>query len=183
MDIETVLIKDILLVEDDPEDAQLTLAGLEEHDLASRVVVVHDGEKALDYLYGRGIFAMRPGGNPILVLLDLKMPKVNGLEVLRTIKADEQLRIIPVVVLSSSREARDVVGCYRYGANAYVVKPVDFGEFMKAVTQLGSFWTAVNEPPPVAWKGATGVQNGPAALPGKRKVEHKPPAPHPASGG
>ena len=91
---------------------------------------------------------MRPGGNPILVLLDLKMPKVNGLEVLKTIKADEQLRIIPVVVLSSSREARDVAGCYNHGANAYVVKPVDFDEFMKAIKQLGMFWAAINEPPP-----------------------------------
>jgi len=152
MDTEPIVIKNILLVEDDPQDAELTLAGLEKSHLASRVVVVHDGEKALDYLYRRGIFEMRPGGNPILVMLDLKMPKVNGLEVLKTIKADEHLRIIPVVVLSSSREARDVVGCYKYGANAYVVKPVDFGDFMKAVQQLGSFWTAINEPPPVVLK-------------------------------
>ena len=183
MDTETILIKNILLVEDDPEDAQLTLAGLEKNHLASRVVVVHDGEKALDYLYSRGIFEMRPGGNPILVVLDLKMPKVNGLEVLKTIKADEQLKIIPVVVLSSSREARDVVGCYRFGANAYVVKPVDFGDFMKAVTQLGTFWTAINEPPPVVWKEETGVQKGPGTFPGKTKVENKIPASHPASGG
>ena len=150
MDTEIETCKNILLVEDDPQDAQLTLAGLQEHDLASRVVVIYDGEKALDYLYRRGTFQTRPGGDPVLVLLDLKMPKVNGLEVLKTIKADDHLKVIPVVVLSSSREARDVVGCYKHGANAYVVKPVDFGEFMKAVQQLGVFWAATNEPPPGA---------------------------------
>ena len=158
MRAETNNLKNILLVEDDPQDAELTLAGLEEYQLANRIAVVHDGEKALDYLYRRGIFQMRAGGNPLLVLLDLKMPKVNGLEVLKAIKADEQLKTIPVVVLSSSREARDVVGCYQHGANAYVVKPVDFSEFMQAVKQLGIFWTAINEPPPIASREETGVQ-------------------------
>lgn len=173
MDTKIGNTKNILLVEDDPQDVELTLAGLEESHLTNRVVVVHDGEKALDYLYHRGIFQIRAGGNPILVLLDLKMPKVNGLEVLKTIKADAQLKIIPVVVLSSSREARDVVGCYKHGANAYVVKPVDFSEFMKTIIQLCNFWTAINEPPPIAWREEAGVQNGNETFPGKKAViEH-----------
>jgi CheY-like chemotaxis protein len=167
MDTKTANLKDILLVEDDPQDAELTLAGLEEYHLANRVVVVLDGEKALDYLYRRGIFQMRAGGNPILVLLDLKMPKVNGLEVLKTIKADEQLKIIPVVALSSSREARDVIGCYTHGVNAYVVKPVDFGEFMKVVRQLGNFWAAVNEPPPQTGREETSIQSDEVVCLGK----------------
>jgi CheY-like chemotaxis protein len=141
-------IRNILLVEDDPRDVDLTLAALEEYHLANTVLVVHDGAEALDYLYHRGKFKMRAGGDPILVLLDLKMPKVNGLEVLKIIKADECLKIIPVVVLSSSRETPDLVECYKHGVNAYVVKPVDFAEFMKAVKQLGIFWAAINEPPP-----------------------------------
>jgi CheY-like chemotaxis protein len=141
-------IKNILLVEDDPRDVELTLAALEEHNLANKVMVVHDGEEALDYLYCRGKFKVRTGGNPVVVLLDLKMPKVNGLEVLKTIKADEHLKIIPIVVLTSSREAPDLIECYKHGVNSYVVKPVDFSEFVRAVKQLGVFWAAVNEPPP-----------------------------------
>ena len=137
----------ILLAEDDPRDVELTLAALGESNLVNQVVVVTDGEQALDYLYRRGAFASRTEENPILVLLDLKMPKVNGLEVLKIIKADEKLCSIPVVVLSSSREAPDVVESYQHGVNAYVVKPVDFNEFMQAVKQLGIFWAAVNEPP------------------------------------
>jgi CheY-like chemotaxis protein len=148
MDTEIVNLKNILLVEDDPRDVELTLAALEEHHLTNRVFVVRDGEKALDYLYCRGEFTTRTGGHPIVMLLDLKMPKVNGLEVLKIIKADEYLKIIPVVVLSSSRETPDLVECYKHGANAYVVKPVDFADFMKAVKQLGIFWAAINEPPP-----------------------------------
>ena len=148
MDSDLKHIKTILLAEDDPQDAELTLTALEEHHLANKVAVVRDGEKALDYLYRRGEYQTRAIGNPILVLLDLKMPKVNGLEVLKIIKADEDLKVIPVVVLSSSREARDVVECYKHGVNAYVVKPVDFAEFMKSVKQLGIFWAAINEPPP-----------------------------------
>ena len=166
MNTELVPIKDILLVEDDPQDVELTLTWLEECHLAQRVAVVHDGEKALDYLYRRGIFQMRAGGNPILVLLDLKMPKVNGLEVLKTIKADEQLKIIPVVVFSSSREARDVIECYKLGVNAYVVKPMDFGEFMNAVKQLGLFWTALNEPPPQPWREEASIQGNEVAFRG-----------------
>jgi CheY-like chemotaxis protein len=148
MDTEIGDIRNILLVEDDPRDVELTLAALEEHHLANKVLVVNDGAEALDYLFRRGKFKARAGGNPIVVLLDLKMPKVNGLEVLKTIKADEFLKIIPVVVLSSSRETPDLIECYKHGVNAYVVKPVDFAEFMRAVQQLGIFWAAINEPPP-----------------------------------
>jgi CheY-like chemotaxis protein len=141
-------LKNILLVEDDPRDVELTLAAWEEHKLANKVTVARDGEEALDYLYSRGNFTSRAGGNPIFVLLDLKMPKVTGLEVLRQIKADPQLRAIPVIVLSSSREQPDLNECYELGVNAYVVKPVDFAEFMAAVKKLGIFWAAVNEAPP-----------------------------------
>lgn len=141
-------IKNILLAEDDLHDVELTLAALGEHNLANKVTVVRDGAEALDYLYRRGAFKTRVPGNPILMLLDLKMPKVNGLEVLKVIKADDDLRTIPIVVLTSSRETPDLTECYRHGVNAYVVKPVDFGDFMKAVKQLGVFWAAINEPPP-----------------------------------
>jgi CheY-like chemotaxis protein len=136
------------LVEDDPRDVELTLAALDEHKLANKVTLARDGEEALDYLYLRGNFTSRAGGNPIFVLLDLKMPKVTGIEVLRQIKADPQLRAIPVIVLSSSREQPDLNECYKQGVNAYVVKPVDFAKFTAAVKELGIFWTAVNEPPP-----------------------------------
>jgi CheY-like chemotaxis protein len=148
MDTEIGNIKNILLVEDDPRDVELTLAALEEHNLANKVLVVHDGAEALDYLYRRGKFKTRAGGHPIFVLLDIKMPKVNGLEVLRIIKAEENLKIIPVVMLTSSRETPDLAECYKNGVNAYVVKPVDFAEFIKAVKHLGIFWAAINEPPP-----------------------------------
>ena len=141
-------IKNILLAEDDPRDVELTLAALEEHHLANKVMVVRDGAEALDYLYRRGEFKHRDEANPILVLLDLKMPKVNGLEVLKIIKTDAELKTIPIVVLTSSRETPDLTECYRHGVNAYVVKPVDFGDFMKAVKQLGVFWAVINEPPP-----------------------------------
>jgi CheY-like chemotaxis protein len=154
MNPKTGNLKKILLVEDDPQDVELTLAALEEHHLANQVEVVHDGAQALDFLYRRGEFQTRASGQPILVLLDLKMPKVNGLEVLKRLKADAHLKIIPVVVLSSSREPTDLVECYQCGANAYVVKPVDFGEFMKAVRHLGLFWAAINEPPPLAGNGS-----------------------------
>jgi CheY-like chemotaxis protein len=162
MNTEKLDIKKILMVEDDPRDVELTLAALEEHHLANQVAVVRDGAEALDYLYRRGKFKARAAGLPVLVLLDLKLPKVSGLEVLKIIKADEHLKIIPVVVLTSSRETPDVAECYRHGVNAYVVKPVDFAEFMKAVKQLGIFWAAINEPPPIAWKEETEVQSGKA---------------------
>ena len=141
-------IKNILLVEDDSKDVELTLAALEENHLANRIVVLENGEEALDYLYERGKFEKRSGGNPIVVLLDNKMPKVNGLEVLKTIKADEKLKLVPVVVLTSSRETPDLVEFYKHGVNAYVVKPVDFADFMNVIKHLGIFWAAINEPPP-----------------------------------
>lgn len=141
-------LKRILLAEDNPKDVELTLAALDEHHLANEVVVVYDGAEALDYLYQRGTFAMRPSGNPAVVLLDIKMPKVDGLEVLKAIKADPNLKSIPTVVLTSSREERDLAKSYNQGVNAYVVKPVEFQEFITAVSNLGIFWALINEPPP-----------------------------------
>lgn len=138
----------ILLVEDDPHDVELTLTALEEYHLANEVVIARDGSAALDYLYRRGAYADRANGSPAVLLLDLKLPKVDGLEVLQQIKGDEKLRIIPVVVLTSSREERDMVASYRLGVNAYVVKPVDFHEFVNAIRELGIFWAIVNQPPP-----------------------------------
>lgn len=141
-------LRRILLVEDDPRDVELVLTALEEYNLANEVVIAHDGEEALDYLYRRGNFQIRPNGNPAVILLDLKLPKVNGLEVLQQIRADEKLRMTPVVVVTSSREERDLVESYKLGVNAYVVKPVDFHEFVNAVKELGVFWAVINEPPP-----------------------------------
>ena len=138
----------ILIVEDDPKDVELTLTALEEYNLANEVVVTRDGEEALDYLYCRGNFSTRSTGNPAVLLLDLKLPKVDGLEVLQQIRSDEKLSMIPVVVLTSSREERDMVASYKLGVNAYVVKPVDFHEFVNAVKELGIFWAVINEPPP-----------------------------------
>jgi len=138
----------ILMVEDDPKDVELTLTALEEYKLANEVVVAHDGAEALDYLYSRGRFAGRPNDNPAVMLLDLKLPKVDGLEVLKQIKSDEKLKLIPVVVLTSSHEEKDMVSSYKLGVNAYVVKPVDFHEFVNAVKELGVFWAVINEPPP-----------------------------------
>src|ERR1700677_409622 len=144
--------KHILLAEDDPRDAKLTLAALEAHQLPNQIFVVSDGEAVLDYLYCEGKFKGREGGNPVVLLLDLKMPKVNGLEVLKVMKGDRRLKTIPVVMLTSSRETPDLIECYNHGVNAYVVKPVNFGEFATAVKQLGVFWVAINEPPPNAGK-------------------------------
>lgn len=138
----------ILLVEDDPNDIELTLSALTESRLANEVVVARDGEEALDYLYRRGIYVSRAEANPAVMLLDLKLPKVDGLEVLERVKADPHLRAIPVVVLTSSREEQDLVKSYNSGTNAYVVKPVDFHEFVEAVRELGLFWVVVNHPPP-----------------------------------
>ena len=138
----------ILLVEDSSKDVELTLAALEEHDLANEVVVAHDGAEALNYLYRRGEYKMRERDNPAVVLLDIKLPKVDGLEVLRQIKSDPELETIPVVMLTSSREEKDLVDSYKLGVNAYVVKPVNFQEFVNAVKKLGVFWAIVNEPPP-----------------------------------
>jgi len=141
-------MKRILLVEDDPRDVELTLTALEEHNLANEVVVAHDGEEALDYLHCRGNFAERRDENPAVLLLDLKLPKLDGLEVLQRIKSDENFKTIPVVVLTSSREEKDMVTSYQLGVNAYVVKPVDFYEFVNAIKELGMFWAIINEPPP-----------------------------------
>ena len=138
----------ILLVEDDPKDTELTMTALEEYNLSNEVVVATDGEEALDYLYYRGKFQRRSGENPAVLLLDLKLPKVDGLQVLETIKADENLKMIPVVVLTSSREEQDMVRSYKLGVNGYVVKPVDFHEFVNAIKELGVFWAIINEPPP-----------------------------------
>jgi CheY-like chemotaxis protein len=138
----------ILMVEDDAKDVELSLTALEDYNLANEVVVVRDGEEALDYLYQRGQFKMRAGDNPAVILLDLKLPKVDGLEVLKQIKSEEKLRMIPVVVLTSSKEEKDMVASYKLGVNAYVVKPVDFHEFVNAIKELGAFWAVINEPPP-----------------------------------
>lgn len=147
-------LKRILLAEDSPNDVELTLGALAEHQLANEVVVVSDGAEALDYLLARGAFAGRESGNPAVVLLDLKMPRVDGLEVLRRMRAEETLKSIPVVMLTSSRLERDIVESYACGANAFVVKPVDFGDFVAAIKGLGLFWAVLNEPPPLAVRKA-----------------------------
>jgi DNA-binding response OmpR family regulator len=141
-------LKCILLVEDNLYDAELILAGLAENNIANKVVHVRDGEEALDYLYCRGKFTGRIDGNPVVVLLDLSLPKIGGLEVLRQVKIDEGLKIIPVVILTSSREDKDIIAGYEIGTNGYVVKPIDFHEFVDAIKQLGTFWAIVNQPPP-----------------------------------
>jgi CheY-like chemotaxis protein len=138
----------ILMVEDDPKDVELTLSALEDYNLANEVVVTSDGEEALNYLHCREKYRTRPDGNPAVILLDLKLPKVDGLEVLKQIKSDGKLKLIPVVVLTSSKEEKDMVASYKLGVNAYVVKPVDFHEFVNAIKELGAFWAIINEPPP-----------------------------------
>ncbi len=148
-------IRTILLAEDNPNDVELTLAAFAANRLLNEVVVTRDGAQTLDFLYRRNAYADRPAGAPALLLLDLKMPKVDGLEVLRVIKLDPRLKSIPVVVLTSSRQEQDLIRSYDLGVNAYVVKPVDFGEFVEAVKALGGFWAVVNEPPP-----ATGTADG-----------------------
>jgi CheY-like chemotaxis protein len=143
----------ILMVEDDPKDVELTMMALEGHNLANEVIVTRDGEEALDYLYRRGKYSTRSSGHPAVILLDLKLPKIDGLEVLRQVKSDPNLKIIPVVVLTSSNEEKDLVSSYKLGVNAYVVKPVDFHEFVNAIKELGVFWAIINAAPPAsAWK-------------------------------
>ena len=142
------LLKRILLVEDSPRDAELMLEALGANQLANEVVHVRDGADALDYLYRRGQFADRLDGQPALVLLDLKLPKVDGLEVLRQIKGDASLKMIPIVMMTSSREEQDLVNSYQLGVNAYVVKPMKFHDFVEAVKQVGGFWAVINEVPP-----------------------------------
>ena len=141
-------VKRILLAEDSPQDVEMTLVALQEHRLADEVMVVNNGAEALDYLYGRGAYTNHGNGVPVVVLLDLKMPKVDGLEVLRQIKSDPRLRRIPVVMMTSSREEQDLLKSYDLGVNAYVVKPVDFQRFLDAVRKLSCFWALINEPPP-----------------------------------
>src|ERR1700683_1767202 len=138
----------ILIVEDDPNRVDLALTALADDTLANEVVVVRDGQQALDYLHRRGEFSARSTDNPAVILLDLKLPKIGGLEVLQQIKSDERLKMIPVVVLTSSHEEKDMMRSYSLGVNAYVVKPVDFHEFVNAVKELGVFWAVINEPPP-----------------------------------
>ena len=138
----------ILIVEDDPNDVELTLTALADYNLANEVVVTRDGQQALDYLYCRGEFHRRSNEIPAVMLLDLKLPKVGGLEVLQQIKSDERLKMMPTVVLTSSHEEKDMMRSYSLGVNAYVVKPVDFHEFVNAIRELGIFWAIINEPPP-----------------------------------
>lgn len=140
-------LKRILLVEDSPHDVELTLAAFAENGLANEVIVARDGEEALDYLYRRGIFKLRMEGNPVAILLDLKLPKIDGLEVLAHLKSDAMMKVIPIVILTSSREEQDILQSYNLGANAYVVKPVDFHEFVDAIKEVGLFWAVVNQPP------------------------------------
>lgn len=142
-----MLMKKILLAEDNPFDLELALAGLAEYRLTNEVVVARDGAEALDYLKCRGRFADRMPGSPMVVLLDLKMPKVDGLEVLRRIRSDPDLKLIPIVILTSSREEQDVIESYNLGVNAYVVKPVAFDKFVEVVKQIGLFWVLTNEVP------------------------------------
>lgn len=138
-------LKCILLVEDNIYDAELIMTGLEENNLANRVIHVRDGEDALDYIYCRGKFTNKQEGNPAVVLLDLHLPKISGLEVLRQIKTDEEIKLIPVVILTSSREDKDIIEGYELGTNGYVVKPIDFHEFVDTIKQLGAYWAIVNE--------------------------------------
>jgi CheY-like chemotaxis protein len=144
----TSMLKPILLVEDNPHDLELTLIALSKSQLANQVVICRDGAEALDYLLQRGDYAGRSAGNPAVVLLDLKLPKVDGLEVLKTVRETQALRSMPVVMLTSSKEEQDLVRSYELGVNAYVVKPVDFTEFVRAIADLGIFWAVLNEPPP-----------------------------------
>ena len=136
------------MVEDDPKDVELTLTALEDYNLANEVVVVRDGEEALHYLNCEAEYAERLSGNPAVMLLDLKLPKVDGLEVLRQVKSNDALKLIPVVVLTSSHEEKDLIASYKLGVNAYVVKPVDFHQFVHAIKELGVFWAVINAPPP-----------------------------------
>ena len=142
------MLKPILLVEDDPSDLELTLMALDKSQLANEVIVARDGQEAIDYLRCEGEWSTRNPGNPAVILLDLKLPKIDGMEVLETIRSNEALKPVPVVMLTSSREEQDLVRSYALGVNAYVVKPVEFSEFVQAIADLGVFWAVLNEPPP-----------------------------------
>jgi CheY-like chemotaxis protein len=141
-------LKRILLAEDNQNDVELTLSALEEYNLANEVVVVRDGVEVLDYLFERGQFANHPNGTPAVILLDLKMPRMDGLEVLRQLREEPRFKRVPVVMITSSREEQDLVRSYELGVNAYVVKPVDFQKFVECIKQIGFFWALINEPPP-----------------------------------
>ena len=154
-------LKRILLVDDSPRDREMAIEALDAHHLANEVVALRDGAEALDYLYRRGAFAGRADAQPVVILLDLKMPRVDGLEVLRQIKSDPELKLIPVVMMTSSREEQDVVRSYQLGVNAYVVKPVRFEQFVEAFRQMGGFWALLNQPPP----GSKQSQGGPPPAP------------------
>jgi len=144
-------IVEILLVEDNPSDAELTMHALRENNLANHIEWLHDGAEALDFLFASGAYAGRDLNKlPRIILLDLKLPKVNGLEVLQQIKADARTRAIPVVVMTSSREERDIVESYKLGVNSYIVKPVDFDQFTEAVRLLGLYWVLLNQPPVIS---------------------------------
>lgn len=146
------MLKPILLVEDNPKDLELTLLALEKGNLANEVVSVRDGKEAIDYLFRQGAYAGRPQGNPSVILLDLKLPKLDGIQVLERVKAEPALQAVPVVMLTTSREEQDLVRSYKLGVNAYVVKPVGFKEFVDAIQELGVFWAVLNEPPPGSLK-------------------------------
>lgn len=143
-----ISLRTILLAEDNVKDVELTLEALSEHNLANQVVVVKDGVEALEYLRCEGNYKQRKQGNPAVILLDIKMPRMDGIEVLKVIRSDDKLRAIPVVILTSSREEPDLKKCYEIGVNAYVVKPVDFRNFIDAIKQIGVFWALLNELPP-----------------------------------
>ncbi len=147
--------KAILLVEDNASDEELTLRALRKSNVANKVIIVRDGAEALDYLYAKGAYAQRDAGDlPQIVLLDLNLPKLGGLEVLQLIRADERTKLLPVVILTSSKEDKDLISGYASGANSYIVKPVDFTQFSEAVRQLGLYWLVLNQAPPVAQRGA-----------------------------
>lgn len=148
----TTMLKPILLVEDNPKDLELALLALEKSNLANEVITVRDGAEALDYLFRRGAYAGRAEGSPAVVLLDLKLPKLDGIEVLQRVRAEERLRAIPVVMLTTSREEKDLVRSYQLGVNAYVVKPIAFQDFIEAIQDLGVFWAVLNEPPPGSFR-------------------------------
>ena len=144
-----VELRTILYAEDNPRDVELTLEALGDHNLANNVIVVRDGVETMDYLRREGKYSQRRPGNPAVLLLDIKMPRMDGIEVLKTIRGDDSLKMLPVVMLSSSREEQDLIKSYELGVNAYVVKPVDFKEFIEAVKQVGVFWAVINEVPPL----------------------------------
>jgi CheY-like chemotaxis protein len=146
-------LRPILVVEDSPKDLELTLAALAKCQLANEIHVARDGAEALDYLHRTGSFANRNAGDPAVILLDLKLPKLDGLEVLERIKGEQQTQQIPVVMLTSSREERDLVRSYSLGVNSFVVKPVDFTAFFEAIQDLGMFWAVINHPPPEGARG------------------------------